>query len=46
VLNGVLPQFVKSAGTHFGIINESLRTRNLKRDGACGVHSRGDERRR
>jgi hypothetical protein len=46
VLNGVLPQFVKSAGTHFGIINEWLPAQNAKRDGPCGVHPcRGEPRR-
>ena len=32
VLNGVLPEFVKSAGAHCSIINESLRAQNSKRD--------------
>jgi hypothetical protein len=46
VLNGVLPQFVKSAGAQSGIINESLRAQNAKRGAACGVYRRRDDRRR
>jgi hypothetical protein len=34
VLNGVLPEFVKSGGAQSRIINESLRTQNSKRDAA------------